>query len=527
MELIGLSLLGGAPTAGGTAVFRAVAAASGADLAPDFVVASAAEVAEAARRADEAFPAFGATNGSERALFLETVAEELELVRPSLVARAGAETGLPAARLEAETTRTIGQLRLFAALAAEGSWVDARIDPALPARMPLPRPDLRSMLRPLGPIAVFGASNFPLAFSVAGGDTAAALAAGNPVVAVAHHAHPGTAEIAAGAIVRALRACRLPAGVFALLQGRGEEVGTPLVRDARIRAVAFTGSRAGGLALAQAAASRPVPIPVFAEMSSVNPVFLLPAALAARGVEIAAGLHASFTLGVGQFCTNPGFVHLPAGAEADRFAARLAELVRTTPAAPMLTAAIRGAYGRAVSGLAAHAVLVARTEDPDGPGGQGAGAAVFRVQGADLLAGRAPRDEVFGPCTVLVEYADRRELLALAASWEGQLTASVHAAEGELTDYADLVATLERVAGRLVFDGFPTGVEVAPAMVHGGPFPATSDGRSSSVGTRAILRFVRPVCWQNAPATLLPAELCDENPLGIRRLVDGRWEGGR
>ncbi|MEZ4650126.1 MAG: aldehyde dehydrogenase (NADP(+)) [Candidatus Eisenbacteria bacterium] len=525
METTGLSLIDGAPSAGEPRRFVAHDPARGAAIDPEFFTASAGEVDRAARLAADAFRTFGRTTGAERALFLRTLAEEIEMIRPDLIERAPLETGLPAGRIEAETGRTVSQLRLFADFVEEGSWVDARIDHADPGRAPVPKPDVRSMHRPVGPVAVFCASNFPIAFSVAGGDTASALAGGNPVVVVAHHAHPGTAEIVGWAVIRALRACRLPLGTFALLQGRGEDVGVPLVRHPAIRAVGFTGSRGGGLALARVAAERDVPIPVFAEMSSVNPVFVLPEALETRGDAIAAGLHASVTLGVGQFCTNPGFVHVPAGAAADGFAGALARAGEGTVTAPMLTEAIRKTYRAGVERWDSCATRVSSTADPDGPGGQGAGFSVFRVRGADLLAGRVSRDEVFGPCTVLVEYESREELIALAESWEGQLTATVHGVEGEVSAYPDLVDALERCAGRVLFGGFPTGVEVCHAMVHGGPFPSTSDGRSTSVGTRAILRFVRPVCWQNAPTELLPAELEESNPLGIRRLVDGTEVG--
>ena len=527
MEITGLSLIGGAPSAQGTKTFAAVDPSRGVGLGPDFLVAGAGEIASAVKLAAQAFASYGRTSGADRALFLRTIAEELEAVLPDLLERTPVETGLPAARIQAETGRAIGQLRLFADLVEEGSWVDARIDRAIPDRAPLPRPDVRSMYRPIGPVAVFCASNFPIAFSVVGGDTAAALAAGNPVVAVAHHAHPGTAELVGWAVLRAIRACRMPLGTFALLQGPGEEIGAALVGHPLLRAVGFTGSRAGGLALTRIANERAEPIPVYAEMSSVNPVFVLPGALAAHGDEIAAGLHGSMTLGVGQFCTNPGFVHLPAGRGAESFAQILAEKARGTVPASMLTEAIRKHYGDGVERWARTAEVVARTKDPDGPGGCGAGAAVFRIRGTDLLSGKASRDEVFGPCTVIVEYGSRDELLALAESWKGQLTATVHGSEEELGSYGDLVASLERGAGRVLFGGFPTGVEVCPAMVHGGPFPATSDGRSTSVGTRAIYRFVRPVCWQNAPQSLLPDELKEGNPLGIRRLVEGSWQEGR
>lgn len=525
MELTGLSLIEGAPSPGGTRHFHAIEAETGAALEPRIVVASDSEIEAAASRAAASFRDYGRANGATRALFLRTIAEEVEAALPDLIVRAPRETGLPPGRIEAEAGRTVGQLRMFASLAEEGSWVDARIDHADLDRKPLPKPDIRSMMRPLGPVAVFCAGNFPLAFSVAGGDTASALAAGNPVVVVAHHAHPGTAELVGWCIIRALRACRLPLGAFSLLQGRGEDVGVPLVRHSAVQAVAFTGSRRGGLALAQVAAERRQPVPVFAEMSSVNPVVVLPGALAARGDEIARGLHASMTLGTGQFCTNPGFVFLPRGATAGSFARTLAELVRATQPTSMLTGAIRANYARSVAQWHERAALLAGTEDPPGPGGMGAGAAIFQTTAREWLRSDAPCDETFGPCTILIEYDDADELLDAVAKFEGQLTATVHGTPEELALHRDLVDALESMAGRVVFGGFPTGVEVCPAMVHGGPYPATTEARSTSVGTRAIYRFVRPVCYQNAPQELLPEELRDANPLGIRRLVDGRWEG--
>jgi acyl-CoA reductase-like NAD-dependent aldehyde dehydrogenase len=393
------------------------------------------------------------------------------------------------------------------------------------------------MLRPLGPVAVFGASNFPLAFSVAGGDTASALAAGCPVVVKAHPAHPGTSELAGLAILRAAADSGMPEGVFGLLfdagygaglaGGTDHAVGAALVRHPAIRAVGFTGSRRGGLALAEIAAARPVPIPVYAEMSSINPVFILPEAMRDRGADIAAGLHASVTLGAGQFCTNPGLVVVESGGAARSFLDELARLIQATPIGTMLSAGICAAYGAGVAeranlpgvellAAAAAAPAVASVGEPRAVHGQ-AGAALFRTDAATFLASPVLMNEVFGPTTLVVECAGRAEMLAVARALEGQLTASVHGTDADLAANGDLLEVLEGRAGRLVFNGYPTGVEVCHAMVHGGPHPATLDGRSTSVGTRAIQRFARPVCWQDCPDALLPEELREGNPLGIWR----------
>lgn len=471
--------------------------ATPADL--DRIVAAAASAA----------PVFAGLPGEARATFLERIADELVALGPALLERAHAETALPLPRLEGERARTVGQLRLFASLAREGSWIDARIDTALPQRQPLPRPDLRRMLQPIGPVAVFGASNFPLAFSVAGGDTASALAAGNPVVVKAHPAHPGTSDLAAEAIRRAVAACHLPAGLFGLLHGAAPETSVGLVRHPSIEAVGFTGSTRAGRALFDAAAARPRPIPVFAEMSSVNPVFVLPGAVRERGAAIADGLVASFTLGVGQFCTKPGLVFGAAAEEWDAFAATLAAKARAVPPGVMLHAGIADAFTRAVGAMQGVEWLA-----------QG-GAHVARVDAATFLARPELAHEVFGPFTLLVTVRDTAELRAVASQLEGQLTATLHGTEADLAAAADLIALLARKAGRILCNGFPTGVEVSHAMNHGGPYPATTDVRFTSVGSAAILRFARPVCYQNLPDPLLPEPLKNANPLKLLRLVNG------
>jgi NADP-dependent aldehyde dehydrogenase len=456
---------------------------------------------------------------------LRAIADRID-ANDEIVARGQLETGLPEARLRGERARTSGQLRLFATLLDEGSWVGARIDHAQADRQPQPKPDVRSMRRPLGPVAVFCASNFPLAFSVAGGDTASALAAGCPVVVKAHHAHPGVAELVAEAVVAAVATCDLPSGVFSLVYGAGRTVGQALVRHPSVKAVGFTGSRAAGQALMKTAAARPETIPVYAEMSSVNPVFLLPGALRERATQIAKGLHASVTLGVGQFCTNPGLVFIPAGAASEEFRSQLVELMQATPACPMLHHGIRESYASGVQRNVDHSLvetLVPSATDA-GPGKSHASAALFQTSAADFLSDQSLADEIFGPATLLVTYQTADELRTLIERLDGQLTASVHAASSELDVAAQLFAALESKAGRLILDGFPTGVEVCHAMVHGGPYPATSDGRTTSVGTLAIERFTRHVAWQNCPDELLPPALQEANPLAIHRLVDGCFE---
>jgi NADP-dependent aldehyde dehydrogenase len=379
------------------------------------------------------------------------------------------------------------------------------------------------MMKPLGPVAVFGASNFPLAFSVAGGDTAAAFAGGNPVIVKAHHAHPGTSELVGQVIARAVKECGLPAGVFALIYGPGSEIGTALVEHPKIKAVGFTGSLSAGKALMDRAAARPEPIPCFMEMSSVNPVFVLPEALETRGAQIASGLVGSFTLGVGQFCTKPGLVFLPRNADADKLVGELKPHVEKAAISPMLTEGISKSYRSGIAGRRAnHCVETVAVTEPNGAKSSYAVPAVMQIGADDLLREPELATEVFGPSTLIIRYESREELMKLAQSLEGQLTATLQASEADLAAYPDLIAILERKAGRLIVNGFPTGLEVCHAMVHGGPYPATSDSRATSVGTYSIYRFVRPVCYQDFPQAALPDALKDENPLRIMRLVDGQ-----
>ncbi len=525
MTLHGKSFLAGATGQTGQKTFRAVNPATGENLEPEFHTASAAEVDAALDAAATAFADYRNRPAADRAKLLETIATEIEALGDTLLQRAVAETGLPLARITGERGRTCGQLRLFAQLVREGSWADARIDPAMPNRQPLPRADIRRILRPLGPVVVFGSSNFPLAFSVAGGDTASALAAGCTVAVKAHRAHAGTAELVGGAITRAVAACGLPGGVFSMIHGDGSTVGIAMVKHPATAAVGFTGSHLAGRALFDAAAARPHPIPVFAEMSSLNPVFLLPEAVKERAAAIAQGLLGSFTLGVGQFCTKPGLVFALRGADTDAFLQKLAEAVRAAPCGTMLTSGIRDAFVKnrdtvtAVAGVkplaeATAAAAAGRTESQP---------SVATTTAQDFLKHPELATEAFGPFTLVIVADTAAELNACAAALEGQLTATVHGTPGELANARDLFAVLEQKAGRVLVNGFPTGVEVSPAMNHGGPYPATSDARFTSVGTAAIFRFSRPVCYQGFPDALLPPELQNANPLGLLRLVDGAY----
>ncbi len=523
MKLEGLSILGAYRGATGGKVFRGVNPATGESLPTDYHSANEAEVDRAARMAEAAFDKFSATSGHDRAEFLRRIAANIEAQVEQIKERSAAETGLPEARLAGETARTTGQLRLFADLVEEGSWVDARIDTAIPDRTPLTKPDIRYLLRPVGPVAVFCASNFPLAFSVAGGDTASAFAAGCPVIVKAHHAHPGTAEIVGLAIQDAVRICGLPEGAFSLIYGSGRVIGQALVRHPSVRAVGFTGSRSGGRALFDLAAARPEPIPVYAEMSSINPVFLLPGALKEGSESIATGLHGSLTLGVGQFCTNPGLILAGKNAETEAFKATFAAKLSGTGPATMLHRGIRDSYVEGVSRKASHAAVTSIVvgDCSAGAGQADVAPAVFSTDASTYLKDPSLSEEVFGPSTLFVESSDRTELLRIANELEGHLTASIFGTDEELAANADLIAVLQRKVGRLIINQFPTGVEVCPSMVHGGPYPATTDGRSTSVGTAAIFRFSRPVSYQNFPQNALPEALMDANPLGIMRTVDG------
>ena len=518
MELAGLSFIAGRRSSDTRVYFSGRNANTGELLKPRFAYCNPEELNAAAEAAAEAFLTFCKSSAADRAVLLRAIAVGLEAASGTIVARAMLETGLPEARLQGEVARTCGQLRMFASVIEEGSWQNARIDTALPGRKPLPRPDLRSMLFPVGPVAVFGASNFPLAFSVAGGDTASALAAGNPVIVKAHTAHPGTSEIVGGVITEAVAQCGMHPGVFSVVFGKGKEVGQALVQHPAIQSVAFTGSKQGGRALMDLAAARECPIPCFTEMSSVNPVFVLPGALASDPQIKAKGLHGSFTLGAGQFCTKPGLVFLSETPGASAFRQELHSLTSASSSFTMLTSGIADAYHDSLSER--QALGLENTAASSAPSPQ-THAVLFEASIAEFRANPILQEEIFGPSTLIVKWSNRSELLAAAEALEGHLTATILGNEEDLGANQDLVAILERKVGRLLFNGYPTGVEVSQAIVHGGPYPATSDSRFTSVGAQAILRFVRPRCYQGFPQAALPEALRDENALGIMRLVDG------
>ena len=524
MSLHGRNIIGDQLGPGSGNALYAVSPLDGRQLEPVFHAATENEVNAAMESAEAALDGCRAKTNEERAKFLERIGDEIMALGDDLIVRARLETGLPEARLTGERARTVNQLKLFAQLAREGSWVDARIDTAVPDRQPLPKPDLRWMLIPIGPVIVFGASNFPFAYSVAGGDTASALAAGNPVVVKAHERHPGTSELTAVAIRRAVEACRLPPGVFSMLHGLGKTVGQALVRHPFARAVGFTGSRPAGRALFDAAVARPDPIPVFAEMSSLNPVFILPEALRERGAKIAEGLKNSVTLGAGQFCTKPGLVFGLQGAEFEQLHQALAQRLKTVEPTTLLHAGICDAYHTAlgrVSGIKGVKPIARSEKNSDR--GKTQGEAVLVATDARTFQNNPElAEEIFGPFSILISAPTLAELEDIALKLEGQLTATVHGTPGDLQKAGKLLGLLERKAGRLILNGFPTGVEVCPAMNHGGPYPATTDVRFTSVGTAAIYRFARPVCYQDFPAGLLPPALRNENPLGIRRIVNGK-----
>ena len=521
MTITGEMIIGAVTQHGTETVLHAMDPATGKTLEPVFHGGGAAEVERACALAEAAFDEYRNTTPEVRAKFLETIATGIEALGDTLIERAHLESALPIARLQGERGRTANQLRLFAQVLRAGRWQSATLDSALPERTPA-RPDLRMQKIPLGPVAVFGASNFPLAFSVAGGDTASALAAGCPVIVKAHSAHLGTSELVGRVIQKAVADCGLPEGVFSLLVGSGSVVGTALVANPTIQAVGFTGSRSGGLALVQVANNRAQPIPVYAEMSSINPVFLLPAALEARAETIGKNFVDSLVMGVGQFCTNPGLILAVECKALDRFRSSSIAALATKAAMPMLTPGIHKAYDQGEATLSKLTGIAKIGQGLAGSGPNQAQPAFFETTADAFIADHRMQAEIFGPASVLVVCKDEAQLLKVARSLEGQLTATVQADQADQDVAGKLLTVLERKAGRVLFNGYPTGVEVSYAMVHGGPFPATSDTRSTSVGATSIERFLRPVCYQDVPAGLLPSALQNGNPLGLWRLTDGK-----
>jgi alpha-ketoglutaric semialdehyde dehydrogenase len=518
--LNGNLLVGAASIPGAAAPLRAVNPATGEQCEPAFGTATVADVARACTLAEQAFDAYRDTAPEARAAFLELIAQNIIDIGPELIDRAMLESGLPQARLEGERGRTVNQLRLFAKVVRDGHFLGVALDSALPERVPA-RPDLRLRKIALGPVAVFGASNFPLAFSVAGGDTASALAAGCPVIVKAHGAHPGTSELVGRAVQAAVAASGLPEGVFSMLHGDGRTIGQALVTNPAIKAVGFTGSRQGGLALVRAAAGRHEPIPVYAEMSSVNPMFLLPDALSQGAAKIGAGFVDSLTLGAGQFCTNPGLVIAMAGPALDTFIASASTALQAKAGATMLTPGIHAAFNEGVAKLAAEPGVTAVARGLPGTTVHAGQAALFVTDAPNFIANPKLEDEIFGAAGLIVRCENVSQFHQLAEHLDGQLTASLFVTDTDKALAQALLPALERKAGRVLVNGFPTGVEVSHAMVHGGPFPATSDSRSTSVGAGAIDRFLRPVSYQDFPTWLLPDAIKDENPLKLWRLRNG------
>nr|WP_202859793.1 aldehyde dehydrogenase (NADP(+)) [Streptomyces xinghaiensis] len=523
VNLTGSSIVAGRDVPGTGETWRSIVAATAEPQGPRLRDASPDQVGQAAQAASSAARDYRALPVHRRAAFLDACAEEIEALGDTLLRLAASESGLPLDRLAGERGRTCGQLRMFADLVRSGDALGVRVDPALPERQPLPRADLRLRRIPLGPVAVFGASNFPLAFSVAGGDTASALAAGCPVIAKAHPAHPGTCELVARAVTAAGERTGMPAGVFSLLVGRGTQVGQALVRDPRITAVGFTGSRSGGLALVEAANARPVPIPVHAEMSAVNPVIVLDGALS-DPAPLATAYVSSLTNGSGQFCTNPGLLLLPSGTAGDAFCTAVAQAVAGTTGQVMITPGIAEAYTRGTGRWAAVDGVSVVAQGVPGESPYAPSSAVLECDAATYASHEDLSGEVFGAAGLVVRWSGADELLALLEQIEGQLTATLHGTDADLATAERVLPVLEERAGRILWGGWPTGVEVCHAMVHGGPWPATSSPGTTSVGTLAIERWLRPVCYQSFPDALLPEELRAGNPLGVTRLIDGVLE---
>lgn len=524
MTLTGKNFIDNEKSSVGRTTFTALNPATGKELETSFYEATSGEVDRAVRKAEEAFKVYRNKSGKEKADFLEAIAQEILALGDELIQRCTAETGLLEARITSERGRTINQLKLFSSVLREGSWLDARIDLAQPDRQPLPRPDIRSMQKALGPVEIFGPSNFPLAFSVAGGDTASALAAGCTIVVKAHPAHPGTCELVGNAIINAVQKAGMPNGTFSMVHGKSIDVGMAIVKHPLIKAIGFTGSFRVGKTIFDTANQRSEPIPVHAEMGSTNPVFILPDALEDKKENIAKGLTASVTLGVGQFCTNPGLVFLENSQEADMFKKAAAQNFKETLSGTMLTSGIQKAYDNGAEKLASRdGVEILARGQALGEGSQGI-PSIMQTTVKKFMVNKEFEEEVFGPSTLIVTADEKSELLKIAENLSGQLTTTLWANEDDLNDYTDLIDILERKAGRLIINGFPTGVEVCHSMIHGGPFPATTDSRKTSVGTAAIKRFTRPVCYQNFPDSILPDELKNNNPLNIWRLVDGEYK---
>ncbi|MCB1061622.1 MAG: aldehyde dehydrogenase (NADP(+)) [Verrucomicrobiae bacterium] len=525
LELHGNHLIGHQTSAESDQTFQSANPSTGESLPTVFREATDAEIDRALTLAANAFVAFRQTSVEDRARFLEVCADEVEALGTQLIESTMAETGHPEGRCVGERGRATGQSRMFAQFLREGSWVDARIDLPQPDRQPLPKPDVRSLMFPVGPVVVFGASNFPLAISVFGADTVSAFAAGCPVVVKAHPAHPATCELLARAILTAAEKCGMPEGVFSMVHGRTNAVGLALVRHPETVAAAFTGSLRGGRALLDAANSRPNPIPFYAEMGSVNPIFVLPGALKERSQDLATGFIQSLTLGVGQFCTNPGLVFGLESEEMGSFVNGTAEAAKNAAPATMLHAGIHHAFVEGVGTMQGMSglTLVGQSNTPADPAKSQAACHVFETDASGLRSNPELYEEIFGPVSTVVKCASPADLEEFASQLEGSLTATIHGTEEDLAEYRGLINILEKRVGRLIFNGYPTGIEVCHGMHHGGPYPASAHSYFTSIGTRCIYRFVRPLCFQGWPQSQLPEDLRDENPRGILRMVDGTY----
>ncbi|UZX01219.1 aldehyde dehydrogenase (NADP(+)) [Arthrobacter sp. CDRTa11] len=524
MTLTGHSLIAGQPVVGEGKTAFGFNPATNEQLQPAYSLITEDQLTTATSAAAAAYPSFSTLDPETHAAFLDAIAFNIEAIGEELVIRAGQETGLPAARLQGERARTTGQLRLFANVVRQGDFRGVRIDPALPDRTPLPRADIRQRQIPLGPVAVFGASNFPLAFSTAGGDTASALAAGCPVVFKAHNAHPGTGELVGQAVAKAVRDFGLHPGVFSLVYGPGSSIGQALVADPAIKAVGFTGSQAAGISLMRTAAARPEPIPVYAEMSSLNPVFVFDGALNGSAEDIdslAAAYVTAVTGSSGQLCTSPGLLFAPAGELGDRLAAAVGRAASACAGQTMLTEGIAGSWNAGAEALGAADGVTVVGQGTTGPTENAPAPTIFGTQVRDFVTNEVLHQEIFGAASLVIRYSNTEDLLDAINRLEGQLTATLQLTAADYPTAAPLIPALEQKVGRIIVNGWPTGVEVGHAMVHGGPFPATSDSRTTSVGTLAINRFLRPVAYQNLPPELLPAPLQDQNPWHLNRRIDG------
>ncbi|MEE2521973.1 aldehyde dehydrogenase (NADP(+)) [Pseudarthrobacter sp. J75] len=521
MTLTGHSLIAGQPVAGEGKTTFGLNPATNQALEPAYTLLTEDQLKQATAAAAEAYASFSTLDPETHAAFLEAIADNIEAIGDELITRAGQETGLPAARLQGERARTTGQLRLFAGVVRQGDFRGVRIDPAIPDRTPLPRADIRQRQIPLGPVAVFGASNFPLAFSTAGGDTASALAAGCPVVFKAHNAHPGTSELVGHAVTKAVKDLGLHPGVFSLIYGPGASIGQALVADPAIKAVGFTGSQAAGISLMRTAAARPEPIPVYAEMSSLNPVFVFEGALKGDIDALAAAYVTAVTGSSGQLCTSPGLLFAPTGEAGDKLAAAVGRAVAASSGQTMLTEGIASSWNAGTEALGSADGVELLGQGTPGATENAPGPAIFGTGVEQFVANHVLHEEIFGAASLVIRYSSVEDLLQAATRIEGQLTASLQLTEEDYPTAAPLIPVLEQKVGRIIVNGWPTGVEVGHAMVHGGPFPATSDSRTTSVGTLAINRFLRPVAYQNLPQELLPQPLQDANPWHLNRRIDG------